>query len=205
MKYNNLPLSIQIHDGFFKSYFEVYKGHTGFVSDKWIHYFSIYDLLFTHIIEAGKPITLLEIGVQNGDSLEIWKKYLPENSRIYGVDIDEKCGELKFSDNISFHLGNASDDDFMNRIFKNIDFDVILNDGSHLSKEVIKTFINMFPKIKPGGIYIVEDLHASYWKSYGGGFRQKKASIEFFKRLIDALNFDYIPSNKFFKKSKLMP
>jgi cephalosporin hydroxylase len=175
----------------------VYKEHTGFVSDKGIHYLYIYDLLFSHILETGKPITILEIGVQNGGSLEIWKKYFPENSRIHGIDINEKCRELKFSDNISFHLGSAADSDFMNQTFKDIEFDIILDDGSHICREVIKTFVNMFPKLKTGGIYVVEDIHTSYYrKSYGGGFRKNNTSIEFFKKLIEALNLDYIPKNK---------
>ncbi|MDR2408910.1 MAG: class I SAM-dependent methyltransferase [Bacteroidales bacterium] len=189
-----------------KSYFDIYKQHVGFVSVKSVHYFYIYDMIFSRIIEENKPITLLEIGVQNGGSLEIWEKYLPENSKIYGVDIDKKCCDLKFSDNISFHLGSAVDNDFMNRTFKDIDFDVILDDGSHICKDVIKTFINMFPKLKSGGIYVVEDLGASYWKGrgYGGGFRKSNASIEFFKRLVDALNLDYIPKNKIFKRKQIM-
>jgi cephalosporin hydroxylase len=189
---------------FGKSYFDVYKDHTGFVSNKWIQYFFIYDLIFEQILEKDKPITLLEIGVQNGGSLEIWKKYFPEGSRIYGVDIDPKCCELNFSDNIEFHLGSAADKDFMNETFKDKEFDVIIDDGSHICKEVIDTFLNMFTKIKWEGIYVIEDLHTGYYKKrYGGGFRKQKSSVEFFKRCIDALNYDYIPKNKFFNKKQI--
>ncbi|MDR1323078.1 MAG: class I SAM-dependent methyltransferase [Candidatus Margulisbacteria bacterium] len=175
-----------------KSYYDIYKEHQGLVSHKWTHYFFIYDLLLRRFREKGQPIKLIEIGVNNGGSLEIWKKYLPRNSEIHGIDIDEKCCALQFSKNIHFHLGNATDKKFIDKNFKDLDFDVILDDGSHICAEVKQTFDNMFPKLKPGGIYIVEDLHASYWQCYGGGFRKKESSIEFFKGLIDLLNIDYI-------------
>jgi len=176
-----------------KTYLEVYKEHSGFVSHKWIHYFFIYDRIFGRFLEKGKPITMLEIGVQNGGSLEIWKKYLPPNSVIYGVDIDERCLQLKFSDGISFHLGSAADDNFMRKTFGDIQFDVIIDDGSHICKDVIQTFECLFPKMKNGGCYIVEDMHTSYWNEFGGGLGCKKSSIEYFKRLVDrGINRDYI-------------
>jgi len=183
-------------DSRIKSYYDVYKEHTGYVSDKWIHYFFIYDLILQKLIFNNKPVTLLEIGVQNGGSLEIWKKYLPDNSKIYGIDINKDCSKLNFSNNIKFHLGNASDTKFMNDVFKNIEFDIILDDGSHICSDVIETFKNMFPKVKNGGVYVVEDLHTSYWAYYGGGLLKKNSSMEFFKNLTDALNTDYLGKGK---------
>jgi cephalosporin hydroxylase len=176
-----------------KNYLEVYKEHSGFVSHKWIHYFFVYDRIFRRFLEKEKPVKMLEIGVQNGGSLEIWKKYLPQGSIIHGVDIDEKCKLLKFSEGISFHLGNAADVDFMEKTFDDIEFDVIIDDGSHICKDVIKTFKYLFPKMKNGGCYIVEDMHTSYCKKFGGGIYNKKSSIEYFKKLIDyGINGDYI-------------
>jgi cephalosporin hydroxylase len=179
-----------------KTYSEVYKEHNGFLSDKCIHYFFIYDRIFSNILEKGKPIKMLEIGVQNGGSLEIWKKYLPQNSEIHGVDINKKCTQLKFSEGISFHLGSAADKNFMEKTFSDIQFDLILDDGSHVCKEVIQTFEHLFPKIKNGGCYVIEDMCTSYWKEYGGGLYNEKSSIEYFKKLIDSgLNKDYLKCN----------
>ncbi|GMO36043.1 MAG: class I SAM-dependent methyltransferase [Termitinemataceae bacterium] len=175
-----------------ESYLDVYRKHDGKVSHKWIHTFPIYDRLFHGFRENGSPITILEIGVSNGGSLEIWEKYLPRNSQIHGIDINSKCCDLQFSKNINFHLGSAADNNFTDKEFNGIEFDIILDDGSHISKDVINTFVNMFPKIKAGGVYIVEDLHTSYWKNYGGEFLRKNSSIEFFKKLIDVTNYDYI-------------
>jgi hypothetical protein len=56
----------------------------------------------------------------------------------------------------------------------------------------------MFPKIKNGGLYVVEDLHTSYWRNYGGGCRKKGTPVEYFKNFVEALNSDYIyPFNSF--------
>lgn len=175
-----------------KRYEKVFKNHNGFLAHKWIHFFYIYDLLFAKYLERNEPVTFMEIGVAQGGSLEIWKKYLPENSLIYGVDINPNCNEIKFSENIFFHLGSASDRKFMEETFGDIEFDIILDDGSHICDDVIETFKIMFPRIKDGGSYIVEDLLTSYRKKYGGGIRKKGSSIEYFKGLVESVNFDYV-------------
>ena len=148
-------------------------------------------MLFAKIRESGKPVTMLEIGVFKGGSCELWKKYLPQSSIIHGIDINPECAKIPFSENIVFHLGSASDRVFMEKTFCSTEFDIILDDGSHRCDDVIKTFEIMFPKLKRGGTYIVEDLCTSYWNEFGGGLRKKKSSIEYFKRLIDEINADY--------------
>ena len=61
----------------------------------------------------------------------------------------------------------------MNKTFKDIEFDIILDDGSHIQKDIIETFKNMFKKLKPGGAYMAEDLHSSYVGWLGGGLKKK--------------------------------
>jgi len=183
-----------------EKYETIFKNHDGLIAHKWVHYFYIYDLLFENIIRKNKPINILEIGVDRGGGLEIWKKYFPENSKIHGIDINKRCEKIKFSDNIFFHLGDATDRVFMERIFSNIEFDIILDDGSHICSDVIETFKIMFPKLKAGGLYVVEDLCTSYWKDYDGGYRKKGTSIEYFKNLIEAINSDYIVHFNFLRK-----
>src|SRR5215510_14899693 len=90
-----------------QSYYDVYRNHQEYAGHKWTHYPFVYDQIFDRYLDAGKPLCLLEIGVQNGGSLEIWKKYLPPGSEIHGIDINTKCLELVFSDDIHFHLGSA--------------------------------------------------------------------------------------------------
>jgi len=186
----------------YKPYLELCREHEGYVSHKWGHYLFIYDILLDRFIRKEKPITLLEIGVQNGGSLEIWGKYLPKGSQIHGIDIDPKCTSLAFENNIHFHLGDASNQECVNTVFQGLEFDVILDDGSHINNDVIKTFTYLFPKLKNGGIYIIEDLHTSYWGNFGGGLRRKRSSIEYFKNLIDIINADYIKDESACRKFK---
>lgn len=182
------------------NYEEIYKNHKGFMARKMVHYFYIYDQLFSAYRKKNKPLTIMEIGVDKGGSIEMWKKYFPEGSKIHGIDINPECKEINFTENIYFHLGSASDRNFMEKTFKDIEFDIILDDGSHICSDVIATFEIMFPKLKNGGLYVVEDLHTSYWPHYGGG-RKKGTSIEYFKSFVETLNADHIrPSSVFLNK-----
>ena len=184
-------------------FIDAFSSNTGYVAHKWSHYLFIYDELLLPYIKNNKPVNLLEIGVQNGGSLQIWKKYLPAGSQIYGVDINEKCKTLNFPENVHFLCGDATDKKFLDREFKDIKFDVILDDGSHINKDVIKTFNTLFVnKLNDGGVYIVEDMHTSYWKGFGGGFRKRDTMIEFFKRLVDALTVPHIKKRPLFFSKK---
>lgn len=174
------------------SFSEMFFAHGGRVSDKWEQYLSVYDRELAKFIAAGKPVQLLEIGVQNGGSLEIWSELLPSGSTIIGLDIDPKCGELTFNaSNIRVAIADASSKTELDAALGDLHFDIILDDGSHRSEHVIATFIACFPRLLDGGIYIVEDLHTSYWPEFGGGFRDPQSSIEWLKSLVDAEHADY--------------
>ncbi|MGC8979624.1 glycosyltransferase family 2 protein [Caldisericum sp.] len=172
---------------------DMYEMHEGYVSDKWELYLKEYSKLFEKF--RDKPIALLEIGVQNGGSLEIWSKYFHKDSILIGIDIEEKCRYLKYNNsNIKVIIGDATKSEIL-EIIKNesgIDyFDIIIDDGSHKSRDIITTFCNLFPILKIGGIYIIEDLHCSYFKEYEGGLQKSSSSIEFFKNLIDVINYEH--------------
>jgi hypothetical protein len=175
-----------------RHYADLYSEHHGLRSRKWVHYFPVYDRLLFPYLRLGRPLEILEIGVQDGGSLEIWKKYLPPGSRIHGMDINKKCLDLTFSDGVQFYLGNAADAAVTDEVFKDVTFDIILDDGSHISREVVDAFAHLFGKLRPGGIYVVEDLFTSYWRNYGGGLGDPRSSVEFFKSLADITNSQWI-------------
>lgn len=75
---------------------ELCEAHVGKVSDKWSRYIHVYDVLFEGIRENVK--SLLEVGVQNGGSLEIWAKYFHRPINIVGCDVNERCGDFIFED-----------------------------------------------------------------------------------------------------------
>ena len=170
---------------------QIFTEHQGFVSDKWEHYLSIYDSALARFVEKGEPVRLLEIGVQNGGSLQIWSKYLPPGSTIVGIDVDPACAQLSMAPNITILICNASDPGALNCNLADAHFDIIIDDGSHRSDDVVATFEACFWRLNPGGIYIIEDMHASYFPSHGGGFRIPGTSIEWLKGLLDALNTDH--------------
>jgi len=184
-------------------YAELFVRHDGHISSKWGHYCFIYQELFARFLEKKQPLTLLEIGVQNGGSLQLWQKFLPEGSQIYGLDVDAKCLELKFARNIHVYHGNAASGSFWESNLQNITFDVIIDDGSHFCDEVTAAFSLLFDKkLKPGGLYLIEDLHTSYSWSYRGGFRKKDSSIEYCKNIIDAINASHFEQPVFFNQAE---
>ena len=123
-------------------------------------YLNIYDRYLAPI--RNSPINLLEIGVRDGCSHRMWREYFP-NGTIFGIDIDPRCKQTQ-SDRIRIFIGSQSDPNIVDQATKsaNGEFDVILDDGSHVNSLTIASFELLYPKLKPGGLYIIEDLHCSY-------------------------------------------
>lgn len=125
---------------------------------KWAHYLSIYE---THLSRFNnkKPV-LLEIGVRKGGSLGIWKEYFGQESTIIGVDIDKKCSSLK-THGFEIYIGDQSDDKLLDTITEeHPHIDIVIDDGSHIASDIIKTFECLYSKISDNGIYIIEDVSA---------------------------------------------
>lgn len=165
--------------------------HTGKYSDRWSSYLDIYWTLFEPIMQT--ELDLLEIGIQNGGSLEIWAKLFPNAKNLIGLDSDRKCSELRFSDSrIKLWVGDGADvtaRDYVRKISS--DLGIVIDDGSHVSRDIIRSFLIFFPLVKPGGIYVIEDLHASYWADWQGGISHPESSMQFLKLLADVVNFDH--------------
>ena len=70
--------------------------------------------------------------------------------------------------------------------------DVVLDDGSHVMDDVNATFTFLYPLLKAGAIYMVEDMHTAYSEPYGGGLHKPTSFIERCKALIDELNGYFI-------------
>jgi O-antigen biosynthesis protein len=130
-----------------KSLHQLYTEHTGKVSDKWSLYLSEYDRLFNSY--RDKPIRLLEIGIQNGGSLEIWSKFFKNASALIGCDINPDCELLNYDDSrIEIIIGDANSPEVRERLLQlSPQFDIIVDDGSHLSSDIIKSFALYFPLV----------------------------------------------------------
>jgi hypothetical protein len=170
---------------------ELYERHAGKVSDKWSSYVDVYADIFEPL--RSDPVRILEIGIQNGGSLELLDSFFTNARLILGCDVNPRCGDLVYrSDRISVIVGNSTLPDTISRVRRHSErFDIIIDDGSHKSRDIVANFARYFPMLEPGGLYVVEDLHCSYWGSHGGGFQRSDSSMEFLKRLCDAVNFEH--------------
>lgn len=144
------------------------------------NYCEKYELYFNQI--RYRKLKILEIGVQNGFSLKMWKNYFA-NSLIYGIDIKD-CSHFN-EDRIKNFCFSQTDVSKLNQINKEYGpFDIIIDDGSHINEHMVETFNCMFPLLNKDGYYILEDLHCCYWKS----FSDSKKMIHKINELIDDLN-----------------
>ncbi len=138
--------------------------------------------------DRHQPIKILEIGVLDGASLRTWAEFYP-NSTLIGIDIDPRCKAYE-TDRIRIEIGSQDDPDFLRGVVEKYgNFDMILDDGSHLQRHVIASFTHLFGHVVPGGSYIVEDTCCAYWPDSEGGFRMPGTSVELFKNLVDDVNF----------------
>lgn len=153
---------------------------------KWMHYFEIYEHHFSRY--RNKNVTVLEFGVFHGGSLRMWKDFFGKKALIYGVDINPVC--KKFEDKqTKIFIGDQEDKTFLKKIAKKIGpIDVVIEDGSHTMGQQLATFDVIYPLINSNGCFLIEDLHTSYWRDYGGGYKKQGTFIEFAKDKIDQLN-----------------
>jgi len=160
---------------------------------KWKHYFPIYEKHFTPI--RNKPIKILEIGILNGGSLEMWRYYFPE-ATIVGIDINPLCKEHE-QEGINIRIGDQTDEKFLQSLIDEFGtFDLIIDDGSHHVAHVNKTFQFLFPKLADEGIYFIEDTHAAYWDSHGGSIKEPESINNVAKGMIDSINADHTRGQK---------
>lgn len=165
---------------------QFFYGNKGKTIYKWLHYFEIYHRHFSRFI--GKEVTLLEIGVFEGGSLELWRDYFGSKCKIYGIDINPDCKKHE-SEQIEIFIGSSEDRDFLREFKEKIPkIDILIDDGGHTMNQQIVAFEELYPHISPDGVYLCEDLLTSYWEEYGGGYKQENTFIEYSKNLIDYLN-----------------
>jgi hypothetical protein len=112
------------------------------------------------------PCTLLEIGVWEGASLSMWDAYLTHpNTRIIGVDVDMSRCKVDDGGRVYLRTGSASSPEFLTALADEFEaFDCIVDDGSHQIIDQGATWAHLWPRVKSGGCYIIEDLHTYWWE-----------------------------------------
>jgi len=169
---------------------DLFKGHDGLMSLKWDGYLMAYDIELAPYRNRKHGIRLLEIGVMNGGGLVIWKKYFGRLSEIVGIDINPEVCQLNLDAGIRTYCFDATSS------YGDVQggFDIIIDDASHRSSDVILAFLQWFRKVSQGGMYVVEDLEHSYYAESGGGLLKEGSSMDFFQKMSNILNFYSIRS-----------
>jgi hypothetical protein len=170
-----------------RNYFEQNEGR---LINKFDHYFDVYERYFSKF--RNKKITIVEIGVYQGGSLQMWRKYFGKEATIWGIDIDPRCKSLE-DENTHILIGSQEDPLFLRSIIDKIGMiDILIDDGGHTQDQQIVSFEELYQQVNPdGGIYLCEDVHTSYMNVYGGGHKRNNTFIEYSKALVDKLNAYY--------------
>lgn len=152
---------------------------------KWTHYLSIYERLLSH--HRGRSLTLVEVGVGDGGSLEAWRGFLGPSARIIGIDLDPAAKRLE-SDGFEIIIGDQADPEFWARHLPGVGpIDVLIDDGGHSNVEQIVTVACALPHVRDGGLIVVEDTHTAYLpKQYPAA--RRFGFMQFTQHVVDVLH-----------------
>ena len=143
-------------------------------------YGDLYERYFRDYRESA--LNICDIGIDQGSSLAANKEYFI-NANIHGVDIDDKS--FHDSERIKTHIVDQNNEsDLISFVDKmkndNIQFDIIIDDASHDVAHQQVTFGKFFDLLRPGGLYVIEDMGSSFFKEGVNlyGYIQTKEKIE---------------------------
>jgi Methyltransferase domain len=173
-------------------------------SDKWggLHWYTPhYERHFGAM--RYDPVRLLEIGIGGykydslgGNSLYTWQRYFPRGL-VYGLDVFAKPNVV--GPRIRTIQGDQSDAGYLRELGSQLGpFDIVIDDGSHVNEHVRTSFEALFPYVRPGGYYVIEDLHTSYWPDFGGELPPGSArtTVGLLKDLLDRLQLSEYAENE---------
>ena len=134
----------------------------GAQANKWHHYLAIYDRHFAGY--RGKPVRVLEIGIDFGGSLRALARRISASSaKIDGIDIDEECRVQ------SPRIASCRSSE-VRPIFRSWsacsvrsgELDIVIDDGSHVGSQQMRHSRRFIPRISHDGVYLLEDMCTNY-------------------------------------------
>ena len=141
-----------------------FRQNTGRLIHKWEHYFEIYDRHFSRF--RGTDVHVVEFGVSQGGSLQMWKNYFGPACMIYGIDINPHC-EMLAEDQVKIFIGDQEDRGFLRELAGKIPrIDILIDDGGHRMRQQIATYEELFPHVHENGVYLCEDMNTAYWPEW---------------------------------------
>ncbi len=175
--------------GFDGDLLEIYAGNEGVKVHKWHHYLPLYDRYLS--ARRGMAVKFLEIGVNNGGSLQMWRRYLGPDAVLCGIDINPDCAQYDGQSGM-VRIGSQDDPGFLEQVVEEMGgIDVVLDDGSHRMPHVEASLRVLFPLLARGGTYMIEDLHTAYYPRFGGGFKAPGNFFNTVRRMIDDMHMWY--------------
>jgi hypothetical protein len=124
---------------------------------KWTHYFDIYQRHLGKFV--GRDAHIVEVGIYSGGSLPMWRNYFGPKSQITGIDIEQACRCYE-QEGIRVSIGDQADRGFWKSFRESsTPFDVMIDDGGHSPLQQRITLEETLPYLKPGGVYMCEDVH----------------------------------------------
>lgn len=129
---------------------------TGRGIHKLTQYFPAYHRHFQKFI--GKEVHIVEIGIQSGGSLEMWKAVFGPQAHVYGVDIN-KATQSYADAQTQIHIGSQEDPEFWEKFKKQVPrVDILIDDGGHTTQQQLVTLAQMLPHLSQNGVYMTEDI-----------------------------------------------
>lgn len=164
-------------------------------SSKGHNYCQYYEMFFEPMRQ--NHIALLEIGIDKGASIKMWADYF-YNGGIHGIDIRNGYEYLHdhYTDHrkrIKTHVVDHSNKADLILFGERYDgfFDIIIEDGSHMSEDSILTFETLFPYLDRGGFYVIEDMLCDYDQRWNKGV----SSLDRVRQMVGEINMNGLVSN----------
>lgn len=130
-----------------------------------------------------KSIRIFEIGILDGGSLEMWKGYFPHAS-IFALDfLDKKRFE---GERVKVFQGKQEDRECLKECIKGSGgaFDIVVDDGGHGMQQQQVSLGFLFQHVKPGGLYILEDVHSSLLPGFDVEMGERNSTLRMLERYI---------------------
>ncbi|MBS0335297.1 MAG: class I SAM-dependent methyltransferase [Proteobacteria bacterium] len=126
---------------------------------KWQHYPDIYHRHLAKFV--GRNPVVAEVGIGSGGSLQMWREYFGAGCQVHGIDVDP-AGISDSGAGITVHIGDQADHAMWERFRAAVpQLDILVDDGGHTPQQQMITLEEMLPHLRPGGVYICEDVHGA--------------------------------------------
>lgn len=140
-------------------------------------YYRIYDRYFAPLAE--QRLSILELGTYVGDSTKIFATYF-RNSRLLTLDLEPRANDFSGFPNIRSLRADQTDAPTLERLcgeFAPDGLDIVVDDASHIGCHSLRSYEILFPLVKPGGFYVVEDWGTGYWPDWPDGAARRPVEL----------------------------